>query len=573
MLLQRSSFENGCEDGGGTPGNSNNLQNSSYPCYSAPYQYPRNYHENLVYVIPSDSNEPTSNSGSGNVTNGVGTNEPVTKNAGSRWREDETEALVEIWRDKICQTRWWKQSKGVRVNKEMWEEIASLLAEREVFRTPAQCQIRMKNLLQFYRQTIDSRRSEKSWEDLPEYFDIVDKIMTRKDATGTPSSIAGSGSSNISDVPNLQDMSPPSTKYHSTEKTMTMFDDPANKDHLVDNAGTEERKTTKKRKLSAASDDEYNGHTEAEHNNKQFYPSPNSSSVNHRQLPPRKLQSCAAVKSEYSPIQGLYPKHQIRSPYTPSNAQHRIHREQPCNGNCCSSKPSITFSRKIKEKELTKENHPSEFPHQIPSVHPPVEHYGMMSGSSHIMSLPNETTAKENKQQKHPAACNYYTTGPGDHQTHPNFQPPQPPPQQPQNHRHNNYIQLYRGGNTREAVHNKPMQQASSPHQLPQTTSHMIFNQDLLQLQYKQMKTLIEIEKRRLEIEESRMKEEKEANSRTSAYLLEAVKILAETFRKDNNNNNTASKFAETNTAKEVDDGLSPSITMTLLNSIDDRDE
>lgn len=80
----------------------------------------------------------------------------MTKNAGSRWREDETEALVEIWRDKICQTRWWKQSKGVRVNKEMWEEIAQILAERDVFRTPSQCQIRMKNLLQFYRQTVDN---------------------------------------------------------------------------------------------------------------------------------------------------------------------------------------------------------------------------------------------------------------------------------------------------------------------------------------------------------------------------------------------------------------------------------
>jgi len=62
---------------------------------------------------------------------------------------------------------------------------------------------------------------------------------------------------------------------------------------------------------------------------------------------------------------------------------------------------------------------------------------------------------------------------------------------------------------------------------------HLMFNQDLLQLQYKQVQTLVEIEKRRLEIEEGRMREEKDANNRTSAFLLEAVKILAETFRKD----------------------------------------
>ena len=142
MLRQRSSFEGVCDDGNVMT--TTNNQKSPYPCYSSPYQYPRNCHENLVYVIPSDSNEPS------NGMNGGNNNEPVTKNAGSRWREDETEALVEIWRNKICQTRWWKQSKGVRVNKEMWEEIATLLADREVYRTPAQCQIRMKNLLQFY---------------------------------------------------------------------------------------------------------------------------------------------------------------------------------------------------------------------------------------------------------------------------------------------------------------------------------------------------------------------------------------------------------------------------------------
>ena len=54
------------------------------------FTYPNNCHDSLVYVMPSDSNE---------TLNG----ETMTKNTGSRWREDETEALVEIWRDKICQ--------------------------------------------------------------------------------------------------------------------------------------------------------------------------------------------------------------------------------------------------------------------------------------------------------------------------------------------------------------------------------------------------------------------------------------------------------------------------------------
>ena len=73
---------------------------------------------------------------------------------------------------------------------------------------------------------------------------------------------------------------------------------------------------------------------------------------------------------------------------------------------------------------------------------------------------------------------------------------------------------------------------------------HLVFNQDLLQLQYKQMKTLLEIEKKRLVIEEDRLREEKEANNRTSAFLLEAVKILAETFRKEGSKNvNIADNF------------------------------
>ena len=536
MLRQRSSFENVCDEGSAMT--TQNNQKSPYPCYSAPYKYPRNCHENLVYVIPSDSNEPN---------NGLSNNssEPVTKNAGSRWREDETEALVEIWRNKICQTRWWKQSKGVRVNKEMWEEIASLLADREVYRTPAQCQIRMKNLLQFYRQTIDSRRSEKSWEDLPEYFDIVDRIMTRKDTGVTSHNLPSSVSSNISEGSNLQEMSPPppqsSNIYHMVDKAI--FEQEFNKDRLNENAIDEQKPTatitttttSNKRQLSMHSDDEYNGYAEMDLG-KPFYPSP-SNSIPHHQ-PPRKIQP-HALKNKYSSSLPSYSNHQVHPFSYPTP---RLHRESSCNGSCCSSKPEISYSRKMgmKEKELVTEESHSEF---STLTVPPVEQCGMMN-NSHIASLPNEVVAKDEGQKQHP--YNRYTTPTG-YQAQPN------PPPLIHHHRHD-YMQLYRGGGcASEALHKN----------IP--SSHLVFNQDLLQLQYKQMKTLIEIEKKRLKIEEGRMREEKEANSRTSIYLLEAVKILAETFRKDNNNNSINIDLITREGSK-----LSPSIPMDRMNSLDD---
>ena len=577
MLRQRSSFEGVCDDGNVMT--TTNNQKSPYPCYSSPYQYPRNCHENLVYVIPSDSNEPSNGMGGGN------NNEPVTKNAGSRWREDETEALVEIWRNKICQTRWWKQSKGVRVNKEMWEEIATLLADREVYRTPAQCQIRMKNLLQFYRQAIDNRRSEKSWEDLPEYFDIVDQIMTRKDAGMTSNNLPPSVSSNMSEGSNHQELSspppPPSlpslpaNKYHHVVDASS-FEQETNKDHIKDNLSTsEERKPSttttppppvqtttpssssgirnNKRHLSNHSDDEYNGGgvaVEMDHHNK-FYPHMSHHHHHQQQQPPRKIQAYT-MKNEYnnSPIPSYANNyhHQIPSPYHVN----RIHRESSstCNGgSCCSSKPNMFYSRKmgLKEKHLVPKEIHSEFP--LTQSVPIVEQNGMMKNHLHnIASNPsNEDSTKNENQKQRP--CNYYTTSPQGHHD-------SVPPPNPASHHHHHNMQVYRGsggGSANEALHKN-----SSP-------SHLVFNENLLQLQYKQMETLIEIEKKRLEIEEGRMREEKEAISRTSAYLLEAVKILAETFQKDNNNS----------IGIITRDGskLSPSVsTVTGMNSFDEEE-
>lgn len=134
--------------------------------HSSPHMYqPGSQHDNMVYVLPSDSKS------------SMRQMEILPKSAGSRWREEETMALVEIWRDKICQTRWWKQNKCVRVNKEMWDEIANMLMDKGIYRTASQCQIRMKNLLQYFRQLVDHRRTEKSRDELPHYFEIVNNIM------------------------------------------------------------------------------------------------------------------------------------------------------------------------------------------------------------------------------------------------------------------------------------------------------------------------------------------------------------------------------------------------------------
>jgi len=486
MLRQHGSFDSSLCDEAST----SNPQ-SPYKCYTGGYQYPRNCHENLVYVMPSDSNE--SNSGGGNASSG---GEPVTKNAGSRWREDETEALVEIWRDKICQTRWWKQSKGVRVNKEMWEEIAQLLAEREVFRTPAQCQIRMKNLLQFYRQTVDSRRPEKSWDDLPEYFDIVDRIMTRKDTGLSGETAVGSTITNTQVNENKRynySQSPDNLQQHHHGDRTSEGDERDNQ--LSEKTEHSGRKSSNKRKLKSqevplTEGDEYDGLMH-------YSPEPTSSNCHGPVFPPRKVPTY--MKGEF-----------ISNHHLPANLPLyptfvNPHRES-CPGSCCAKSP---YSKKpCKERDL-KESSSGDTATSLHLVPPHEREYVLHQPPpvTAVSNLPNESQQKDEPRSSH--ACNYYAI--------------QQVPSQQVRYRHN-FTAQYRAGQSVVPTENGLLKVLQP---------HLMFNQDLLQLQYKQVQTLVEIEKRRLEIEEGRMREEKDANNRTSAFLLEAVKILAETFRKD----------------------------------------
>lgn len=417
-------------------GSSSNVSHpfSSYPTSQG---YPNGGHENLVYVMPSDSVESP-------------TEEPVTKNAGSRWREDETEALVEIWRDKICQTRWWKQSKGVRVNKEMWEEIAQLLAERDVFRTPNQCQIRMKNLLQYYRQTIDNKRAEKSWDELPEYFDIVDKIMSRREGNGSLSDENG---------------------YEENENRSTVLH---HHPHPNEN-GTHKNCTSETEKNQVKTNESQT----VEQNEPQSLRESRKRSNNSIQVssnsPPRHFSH--VYNNYFRPV-------------------------QPQMQNACFKKEGFTQPQWISQPQCC----------EAPNPKRPCTNTDYQSTLHHF-----ESTARRNHAVLRPSK-QYYDFRSSENQGI--------VPSETCTTRCNS---LMTRGDFYQQSHMRKSQECCRDG--TETQSAITLMQEFMQLQHKQMENLLEIEKKRLEIEERRLQEEKDSGNRNAAFLMEAVKILAETFR------------------------------------------
>lgn len=402
-----------------------------------------NCHENLVYVMPSDSVESAAE-------------EPITKNAGSRWREDETEALVDIWRDKICQTRWWKQSKGVRVNKEMWEDIAQLLAEREVFRTASQCQIRMKNLLQYYRQTIDNKRAEKSWEELPEYFDIVDNIMSRREANGS-----------LSDENSVDE---------SENRSRGLQHHP----YPMENEQTQMNEAIEESTSAVAHKEDKNKATVedaiARENRKRPHDNVATPNVtvpatrygpyyhNYlRQVTPQYHGNCYTNKDGYTQPHWGVSRNQCCDMATPN--------KQACNGTDMYSH-IMPIDSTIKQRNQTY----------------PLKPY--------LDSRPNNFDS-----------TGYHTQGNCSTHCTPN-----------------NTKNEYHYGNTND-------QHTQQKTKTNPAISVVEIMQEFMQLQYKQMENLLEVEKKRLEIEERRLQEEKDVGNRNAAFLMEAVKILAQTFR------------------------------------------
>lgn len=425
-----------------------------YSHYPDMFTYQNSCHDSLVYVMPSDSTD---------SING----DALTKNTGSRWREDETEALVEIWRDKICQTRWWKQSKGVRVNKEMWEEISQLLAEREVYRTASQCQIRMKNLLQFYRQAVDNRRSEKSWDDLPEYFDIVDRIMTRRE-----------GNASTNEDEKIQRVT-----------TSGLQDEESNQTHELnvenENANSSSTAPSSDRK---SSEDPSSGSTppakkrpknESENNkeeSKKFPVTSTTSNTNENGFIPTRYSTA---------VRGLAPS------TIPSYLTHDQTRWRHSKSICCEAPGSKRFCFG-NEKDTIR--HLPEFP-----INP-----SFISTKSYVRPLNQYIDSK----QAHPShTCTETESCHAQGCSHRSNLPKRT---------------LYSATNLGTLNNEIPGQN--------NTTFRYI--QDVMHLQFKQMETIIDIEKQRLDIEKQRLRDEQEAGNRNTAFLMEAVRILAESFRK-----------------------------------------
>jgi len=449
------------------------IQYNHYPTADMFAYNPNNCHDSLVYVMPSDSQE---------VLNG----ETMTKNTGSRWREDETEALVEIWRDKICQTRWWKQSKGVRVNKEMWEEISQLLAEREVYRTASQCQIRMKNLLQFYRQAVDSRRSEKSWEDLPEYFDIVDRIMTRREGNTT----------NGDDVkPGSRGGAPPEIPEEEVGETNDVNVE-------IDNAAAAAVSTPDVKPINevveAASPSKKRAKFESETNLKgdekrSKYSSPPASC--------RSLENGFTNPPRYS-TSGVRPHVPVVSTVMPAAYYPRDQARWRQNSNmCCDTNGNSKRFCFGNEKDTVR---------HLPDY--PISHNNNNNNNNYASSKP---------YIQHPN--NQYAPNT------PDTTPPTP-------------------GGGHVCAANEPCHVAGCAH-ARSTGKRTMYNgaavegaegaisgslqyvQELMTLQCKQMEKFVEIEEKRLAVEERRMREAEEQGQRNTAFIMEAVRILAENFR------------------------------------------
>ena len=439
---------------------SNHIGFNRYPNM---YGYPYNCHDNLVYVMPSDSAESSNE-------------EPVTKNAGSRWREDETETLVEIWRNKICQTRWWKQSKGVRVNKEMWEEIAQLLAERDVYRTPSQCQIRMKNLLQFYRQTIDRRRTEKSWDDLPEYFEIVDRIMTRREG------IDEKDSKHENNGLYADEMNDSSDANNDKEQKSSLV---VPSDAVVSEGGEIGGRTS-----GSASESGEQKAIINKSEDQRKYPAMNNK--------PIKLEMSS---SSYPNLHRNYllpgASALIPNYYNQENFVQPIWSEH---GTCCDGPPMKRQCFSNKE--------------YVPS-------HSEFGASSQNRTSANQTFARSTNEFNDIDHVNGpHANGPRVLSENCRLQSCshtqcrgglQPPPQQ-----------RYPSVKSLASLPNKPDSCASSYQVL----------QEFMHVHYKQMERLVDIENKRLDVEERRLQEEREASNRNTAFLMEAVKIIAETFRK-----------------------------------------
>ena len=109
-------------------------------------------------------------------------NNSNTPRSNGRWRDDETQMLVDLWKERITSGRCRKGNKNVRVHKEMWDEISRNLLNANIHRTASQCQIRMKNLIQYYRQVKD----QTSPEELPTYFQAVGHVFGTKGNISPP---------------------------------------------------------------------------------------------------------------------------------------------------------------------------------------------------------------------------------------------------------------------------------------------------------------------------------------------------------------------------------------------------
>ena len=448
--------------------------------------------DSLVYVLPSDSKEASANS------------EQTPKTAGSRWREEETMALVEIWRDKICQTRWWKQNKCVRVNKEMWDEIAAVLMERGIYRTPSQCQIRMKNLLQYFRQIIDHRRSEKQREELPEYFEIVNNIMNGR-----------------------QDGDMKKRKYFDDddlESKMGLLGQVSHKmengnaSHVTSpdekNAGDENQEKECSGQ-SSAPNSEVNGRR------------PSSSSppmTNGGSPPPDDSSNPPSSSSQgftHPPYPGIglsgHPNAQVFEGGIRYPAPQRFtiptrlcmpppsHQPQPPIGGAFQDLSLSTLGRCSG--------------HGLCCGEPPLKRHCLENACS--FKPPN---VKSNFSSEYARACRSATAGcsqpPSGFQSHVPHYPPSSTAFESTNA--SQQAALTNGG-----AHNHrsiaPVQQEDWAQTL----------KDFMLHQQKQMDALLEIEKKRLEIEEKRWKMKEESDSRNGAFLMEAVRILAEAYKKN----------------------------------------
>lgn len=78
----------------------------------------------------------------------------MPENSKQIWTDEETEALLNIWRSGDVQ----QMLKGSAMNKHIYLQVSELLVGQGFLRTPEQCQNRIKRLKANFRQFLEGRK-------------------------------------------------------------------------------------------------------------------------------------------------------------------------------------------------------------------------------------------------------------------------------------------------------------------------------------------------------------------------------------------------------------------------------